>query len=461
MSRRARRSWLMAVGLAVGATLIATPAATTVAASGAWVAHTYTPGPADNPLKGFLPFEGRYSKFPHSMEWNYVAWKDIQTDFDTFNWRPIDGLLRDIASRGHHAAFRIYADYPNKPYGVPDFLSMVARHAYTDQSNGVDATSYSPDYDDPNLVRAMTDTIRALGARYDGDPRIGFITVGFLGFWGEWHTYRDSCACNEWMPSAATQTLVLDTFDQAFDRTKLLVRYPDVGWSGQSMGFHDDSFANQTIDPPDWKFVGRLKTANAAGQWQTEPIGGELFVTDQPCTFSATPCNPSGQDFNASVDATHASWIINHYAFATGYEGADYTRALAGARRLGYDLFVSAVKVADTTTGELAVDVRMQNAGIAPFYYDWTIQLGVADGSKRLVATYDTAWRLTRVIGRGVDVEFSHLLQSHSLAAGRYTLLMRAVNPLAKGRPLAFANTQWNRDVAGWLTLDTFAIPHD
>jgi hypothetical protein len=430
----------------------------TFVASGTWITHTYTRSPADNPLKGFLPFQGHYTNFPHSMEWNYIAWKDIQTDFDTFNWDPIDALLQDVASRGHQAAFRIYADYPNKPYALPDFLASVPKHAYTDPSNGLDATSYSPDYDDPNLIRAMTNTIRALGARYDGDPRIGFITVGFLGFWGEWHTYRESCACNEWMPSATTETLVLNTFERAFDHTKLLVRYPDVGWSGQAMGFHDDAFANQTIDPPEWNFLARLRTAGATDQWQAQPVGGELFIADQSCTFSVTPCNPPGQDFNISVDATHVSWIINHYAFATGYDGADYARALAGAERLGYDLFVSSVKTADTTTtGNLTVDIRMQNNGVAPFYYDWTVQLGVANSSNQLIATYDTPWRLTRVIRHGVDVQFSHVV-THGLAAGHYTLLMRAVNPLPNGRPLAFANTEWSRDVAGWLTLETVVI---
>jgi hypothetical protein len=29
--------------------------------------------------------------------------------------------------------------------------------------------------------------IAALGRRYDGDSRIGFITAGLLGGWGEWH----------------------------------------------------------------------------------------------------------------------------------------------------------------------------------------------------------------------------------------------------------------------------------
>src|ERR1051326_2157352 len=101
-------------------------------ASGAWVAQTYVSGPPDNPLKGFMPYQGSYSTFPNSMEWQYIAWSDIQTGFTTYNWAPIDNLLNDVASRGHQAVFRVYADYPGRAYAVPGFLSGVAKNAYTD-----------------------------------------------------------------------------------------------------------------------------------------------------------------------------------------------------------------------------------------------------------------------------------------------------------------------------------------
>ena len=437
----------------------AQPTTPAQSAHDSWVDQTYVPGPPDNPLKGFMPYRGSYTKFPYSMEWSYVAWRDIQTSQDTFTWEVLDGLLQDIAGRGHHAVFRIYADYPDTSYAVPDFLSRVRKHSYKDFSNGVHATSYSPNYDDPRMVDAMTRTIRALGARYDGDPRIGFITVGFIGFWGEWHTYRRSCRCSEWMPSSETQAIILNTFTQAFTKTRLLVRYPVVGWTGQAVGFHDDSFAHDTIDPPDWRFVGRLKAADAMSRWESQPIGGELYPKDQPCTFRRKPCNPDGQDFESSVQATHASWMLANYAFVKGYTGGDHARALAGARQLGYDLFVAGVRIRDAPAGDgISVAIKMQNRGVAPFYYDWTVQLGVADASNRIVAIYTTAWRLREVIASGEDVRFEHELSRRPLPAGSYRILMRAMNPLAGGKPLVFANAQWDQNVPNWLTLGTIDV---
>lgn len=434
----------------------------TVVAPGRWVAQVYRQGPADNPLKGLMPFRGGYSTFPHSMEWAYIPWRQIQRGESEFTWDPLEAMLDEVAGRGHQAVFRIYTDYPDAPSALPEFLSGVTRREYTDFENGRNAVSHAPDYDDPRLVRAMLRTIAALGARYDGDPRIGFITVGFIGFWGEWHTYRPSCQCDEWMPSQKTLRAVLEAFDRAFDHTRLLARYPDVGWKGHDVGFHDDSFGYQTIGPDDWMFVGRLQSARASRQWRREPIGGELRPEVQHCSFSEPACNPTGQDFARSVEATHASWLLDHYAFAQGHTGADRTRAEAGARRLGYDLFVSAVKLKDMRARDaLKVEIRMQNRGVAPFYYDWPVWLGVADADGRVVATFRTGWKLGRVVDPNEDETLRTTLRQHGLRPGVYAVLMRAENPLPNGKPLVFANAAWGEDVAGWLTLGRVRVRAD
>ncbi len=443
---------IVVLPLAVAVALAGAPAEHVIA-TGKWEPQTYAQGPPDNPLKGFMPYRSDYREFPHSMEWGYIPWEQLQQGENVFTWKPLEAFLDDIAGRGHQAAFRIYADYPNIRSGLPAFLSGVARHSYSDHENGRDATSVSPDYDDPRLVRAMLQLIAALGARYDGDPRIGFITVGFIGFWGEWHTHRPSCDCDEWMPSPATLRAVLKAFDRAFDHTRLLVRYPDVGWDGERVGFHDDSFAYLTIGP-DWMFMGKMRSAGALRQWRREPIGGELRPEVQPCAFSLPACTPAGQDFARSVDVTHASWLLDHYAFAKGHTGADRARAEAGARRLGYDLFVSAVKLKDAKArDDLKVEVRLQNRGVAPFYYDWPVWIGLADEHGQLVKTSRTGWKITRVVDPDDDETFRTKLKDHRLRPGVYTVLMRAENPLPNGKPLAFANAAWGEDVAGWLTL--------
>ena len=85
---------MLAVAVTLGGAALAE------AASGSWVAQTYVHGPADNPLKGFLPYQGSYATFPHSMEWNYIAWKDVQRRRPSLRSRagPEQAPLRGFAS---------------------------------------------------------------------------------------------------------------------------------------------------------------------------------------------------------------------------------------------------------------------------------------------------------------------------------------------------------------------------
>jgi hypothetical protein len=44
------------------------------------------------------------------------------------------------------------------------------------------------------------------------------------------------------------------------------------------------------------------------------------------------------------------------------------------------------------------------------------------------------------------------------LPKGTYTLVMRAVDPLPNGKPLAFANQAQGATLPGWLTLGSIVI---
>ena len=152
----------------------------------------------------------------------------------------------------------------------------------TDNTHG--GVSHTPDYEDPKLHRALRNFIAELGKKYDGDPRISFITAGLLGSWGEWHNYPKS---DELWASKETQDIVLNAYESAFSATPILLRYPAKKghWDQTSnvarpFGYHDDSFAWATLDTgkkkDDWFFIPLLKEAGALEKWKQHPIGGEL-----------------------------------------------------------------------------------------------------------------------------------------------------------------------------------------
>jgi hypothetical protein len=416
--------------------------------------------PTNNPLKGFMPYEGSYSTFPHSMEWGYLPLRSLMSGPTNFDWTSLDTLISNIARRGHQTVFRVYLDYPTLSTGIPQYLldAGLITHSYTDYDNTI---SVSPDYENPLLRQALTNFIAALGARYDGDPRIGFITLGLLGFWGEWHTYPH----DSWFASVAVQDEVLTAYEAAFAKAKLLVRYPmGTNPTARRIGYHDDSFAYLTIDPPSWMFLGLLKAAGETNKWRSQPIGGEVRPEVQGCMWdtSQTNCVPAGQEFTNCVDLTHASWMLNQGVFSPGFTGAQKDLALAGACRLGYTLCISSAALVDASVStSLNASVAVRNTGVAPFYYDWPVQLGALNASNALVNTWSTAWKLSSLLPSPTNTVWSYAQTNHGLAAGQYKLVLRVQNPLANGVPLRFANAAQDIDIPGWLTLGQGSIVPD
>ena len=421
----------------------------------------YTPAPPDNPLKGFMPYTGSYSTFPYSMEWNYLPLRSLMSGPTNFNWTSLDQLLINDASRGHQTVFRVYLDYPTLATGIPQYLLDAGLITYSYNDYGNDGISLCPDYSNPLLDQALTNFIAALGRRYDGDPRIGFITVGLLGYWGEWHTYPET----NWFASPAVQEEVLTAYANAFGKTKLLVRWPSgVNPPAQRIGYHDDSFAYQTIDPPSYMFLALLKAAGETNKWQTEPIGGEVYPPEQSCLWdtSRTNCVPAGQDFTDCVNLTHASWMLNQGVFSPGFTGPQETVALAGARQLGYELYVTNAQLIDARrSGPLDISLQIQNTGVAPFYYNWPVQIGALNSSNQLVQTWTTPWTLPSILPASTNTVWNYSQTNHGLPVGQYKLLLSVQNPLTNGVSFRFANQTQDADVTGWLTLGQFSVLPD
>ncbi|HTB22509.1 MAG TPA: DUF4832 domain-containing protein [bacterium] len=469
------------------------PPASTGALPSGLDGHVLLPGPAalDNPLKGLMaypPDPGTADKrrYPTSLTFRYFALNELMTGPDSYNWAPLENFLNQTAREGRQAVVRVYVEYPGEKSGIPDFLrkSGIAIRRVKQWN------TESPDYDDPRTLAALTHFIKAWGARYDGDPRIGFITMGLVGLWGEWHTWPSP----ELFPTDDSVRQVLDAFAQSFHKTRLLVRYPHLarGYAvGLPMGFHDDSFAyrdsggqpgSRSVTLPqsmggwDWSFLQEMLNAGGENRWTVQPIGGELRPEIQ--TSFARP-GKNIDDWRDCVAAAHASWLLDHVgveAFAAGDKDMD-----ALDRGLGYDLRVREAYFKNALhDGErLRLALRWSNEGVAPFYYPWPVLVGLFQGGK-LVKAWTTGWDLRllqpskiRVFpdwnlkGKPKDMDFAAprvdeaSFPTQGLAPGSYRLALRVPNPLealgfAKARPLRFSNAAQGAD--GWLTLGSLQL---
>lgn len=427
---------------------------------------SYAPGPADNPLKGFVPYAGQGKGFPHSLEFNYLPLAAMMTGPTNFNWAPMERLLDGIASRGCQSVFRVYMEYPRKPSGVPEYLLqaglLVRTWTNTNTQPFPPAIDHTPDYEDPRLRAALTNFIAALGARYDGDPRIGFITAGLLGTWGEWHCYPRS----EWFASKTVQAEVMDAYEAAFQKTPVLLRYPagddahaHASNARRNMGYHDDSFAWATLDTgrkaDDWFYLAALRQAGSAAmdRWKTAPIGGEIRPELWPCLWKSAGCN-EGQDFARCVHETHASWLMES-STSRPLTPEERERALTAARGLGYEL-----QVVQATTGltgrSLSVSVTITNRGVAPFYAAWPVQV-VAIGADGAESMAELPFELRKLLPATAEVQ-SATLDLGKLPAGEVRLMVGIANPLQGGKPFRFANVHAEPHRRGWLTLGTIRL---
>ena len=387
-----------------------------------------------------------------------------------------------VASRGHQAVVRFYYDYPGDESGIPQFLldAGLKVRAYNEPED-LGGGGMCPDYSDPIMLESMKEFIAAFGEKYDGDARIGFITEGLLGFWGEWHNwpFDEDIADGKpnWKISAELYEAVYQAFDDAFDTTLLLVREPkaDIDDAKYGTGYHDDSFAYATLSQAkggqEWSYMSKMINEGVENTWETAPIGGEVYPPLQSEYFMEeyflvapnAATDPSAdminrQDWYECVNESHASFLVCDAI--KNYRGTTKENAIEASKSLGYNMQVSAAYYADSikANGALKLNVDIKNIGVAPFYYDhntWPVLIGIKQDGV-LVKQYETEWNISDIPATGEDVKFKHTVSDHGLGGGEYTICIKVRNPLAGGVVFSFANEGMNED--GWLELGTITV---
>ncbi len=403
----------------------------------------YTPAPADNPLKGMVPYVtiDAWERFPHSMQFHYFPLRDLMTGYETFDWSPIEEKLTVTQQRGKQLILRIMLEYPGKPNCVPQFLiDDGVRITRWKTDNTYEGVSHTPDYEDPKLRKALASFIGAFGKKYDGDPRIAYITAGILGSWGEWHNYSRG---DDLWASKDTQKIVLDSYEAAFKRTPILHRYPagadhwdQIENASRPLGYHDDSFNWATLDTgrkeDSWFFIPLLEKAGALDKWKAHPVGGELRPELWKTSFTNKP-HEKAQGFAECVRQTHVTWLMDSGLFEKKYPLPESRKknAIREVQRMGYEFHISSWE----RTGD-EIKITVENRGVAPFYHDWPAELVAGD---TVEASFDL---------RNILPGESKVWSAKTNGAGPFKL--RVKNPMAGGKPLRFANKEQGDE---WLLL--------
>lgn len=384
------------------------------------------------PLKGFIPYSSKYlssTSFPHSMEWFYLGLNEIMEGSHQFTFEEsLEKKLAETSSRGKQSVFRIYLDYPSHQHGVPKYL-IDAGHKLIkyENSDSDNQGGLSPDYNDEKLIVAIESSIAEMGRCYDGDPRIGFITVGYLGHWGEWHTYPN----DHLMAKESVKVRVIQAFYKAFKKTKYMLRYPNDLKKDYPCGLHDDSFLNSTMydKTKSWNFLSRMKASDNMDVWKQNPIGGEIFPPFQKTVWK----NKKIEDFYQCVEATHCSWLLNNSVFNNKVSESEFSMATKASNYLGYEFTIESFRFTDSM-----LELKIKNKGVAPFYYKWPITLINLD-SKEVI---ETKWNITKVLPN------ERRTFSQKMNSGRWAI--KIANPMKGGLAITFSN---KLEKEGWVIL--------
>ena len=398
------------------------------------------------------------------MEFSYLPLSDLMKGPKQFDWAPLEKLLNEIADRGHQTVFRIWMEYPGHSEGIPGFLEQnglqVTEWMNTNTAPFPQQKVRTPNYENAQLRKALQTFIVEFGKRYDGDPRIGFITAGLLGTWGEWHTYPRT----DLMPSKAVQIEVMDAYQAAFTRTPILLRYPAgvdnfhyAANHDRPFGYHDDSFAWATLDTgrkqDNWYFVPAMIAAGkeAANKWKTRPIGGEIRPEIWGKVFDDELDHPQAQKFADCVLQTHATWLLDSGMFEKKQSPQRIRKAVSEVQRMGYEFHVRRVSV-QSNSSAYTVTIVIRNSGVAPFYHDWKIQFGAFGGDGHVHQIRTTPHDIRKLLP-GNEKTWTFTARRLDLPKEVKALAIRVNNPLKNGLPVKFANEEELRLENGWLRI--------
>lgn len=316
------------------------------------------------------------------LEYSYMKYSDIVSQADTFNWAAVDRLLAQVAGRGHQAILRFYYVYPGQATTVPQYIKANPSYQETrGQSEGL--TTWFPDWSHPELQRFTLDFFTRFAARYEHDPRIAFLQVGF-GLWAEYHIYDGPMQLGKTFPSKTFQTQFVRHMGAAFTALAWSISIDaadeQVGPFGDDptllslpFGLFDDSFLHKTHNQYNAECFAFFDYET---RYRRAPMGGELsYYTDYDQQHALDPQGPYGISFEQLAGRYHISYMIGNDQ--PEYQSLDRIRKAGLA--IGYRFRITHFSASATQSR-----VTVTNAGIAPLYADAFVAVNGTRGEANL-----------------------------------------------------------------------------
>lgn len=318
-----------------------------------------------NPLKGFRGNLGN-SSINHeyaTLARHYIRWNELENDeSDT-----IDKILEFCNS---------------KWAGVEEHGIKVIPRVYLDWDSN-SGNEYWPadmqtgDYTSDQFKQRLRRLIERIGVAWDNDPRVAWVQMGLIGYWGE-HHHPDL--------TPEMEALLGDAFTDAFKNKKFLVRHADE-FTEYDVGYYWDSWAHIWQSDKEEHGAGIDFINKMTDRWKTHPIEGETAYNwgDYQIQPGESPddtlSDPNHRDFlHDLIRKLHCSAL----GWVSKYDAQNPEVAVGAAfvqKAFGYRFVITEFACSRRTEprGNLGLRFRVLNTGSAPFLADWPVEISLLD----------------------------------------------------------------------------------
>lgn len=330
--------------------------------------------PLQSKISQVQPFTGivlwsdndKVAQAPIQLEYAYLTYNKIATKPNEYDWSALEELLEAAAARHHQMIIRWHDTYVGHPTGVPAFITQQPGYKLTKGKSEGKPTEF-PDWSHASLKRFAMEFFSRFAQKYDRDPRIAYVQVGF-GLWSEYHIYDGPMILGKTFPSHDFQTLFLKHLAESFRQTQWMISVDAAGdWAPLagnqdllrlSFGVFDDSFnhaKHHQENEPNWLTLQK-------DRWKRAATGGEFsFFEQRDQARALSPQGPHGKSFETHAGDFHISFMIGDDQ--PRFQNMDRIRSAGMA--CGYRFRIQQFEASAKSSR-----VIVANTGIAPIYYD-------------------------------------------------------------------------------------------
>ncbi|MDI3312027.1 MAG: DUF4832 domain-containing protein, partial [Thermoanaerobacterium sp.] len=442
----------------------------------------------NNPYMGFVSWaKAGDTGYEQTLAYVGLSWREIEPQKGKYAWDEIEKryLFDEWTKKGVKLVLRIYLDEPRPERSGKENLNDLDIPVWLYNEIGGDGTWYykeeiggggfSPNYSNEKLIINHERLIKALGERYNNDPRIAFIQLGSLGHWGEWHTWP--LGSGEF-PTTEVSDKYVEHYIKYFPNKIIGMRKPFDIAADNKIGLYNDMFGDKgaTEEWINWFTQGRYDEYNGEYMkpmpdfWKYAYSGGEfafgnalMFLTDDKIADTLRLARMSHTSFLGPSSPLDIGMIDGEVVVSgekkkplpDGHPIKENIDILH--KTMGYRFVLESFSHNKYVKQGEKLNIKMvwNNRGIAPFYYKWPIQISLANTKGDIIYS----WNLEEDIRKwlpGIARVDTDIVIPKDIAPGEYTFLISINDPTFNKPGIKLAIDGMRGD--GRYTLDKFVI---